>query len=463
MTTVSVLPSAPLRQARILLALGLPLVGSQVAQMSAGVIDTLMLGRYDLDALAGSVLANSLFFMLLLMGSGFAFAVTPLVAAAAAQGDAVRIRRITRMGLWASLGFAVLAVPVLLAGKAIFLAIGQDPVVAELGGQYLSVMAWGLPPALAVMLLRGYLAGLGRTRIVLWVTLGGCVLNAGLDWLLIFGRFGLPELGVRGAALASTGMNLAVLVVSVAYALRAFPEHALFVRLWRPDWAELAQVLRLGWPIGVASLAEAGLFSAASVMIGWAGPVPLAAHGVVMQLVSITFMLHLGLSQAATILAGRAYGQGDWSGLRGLARVAVALSLAVAAGTVVVLLAFRVPLIDAFLDPAAPAHAAILRLAVQLLFAGALFQTADGLQVVMMSLLRGVQDTQVPMGLVMLSYWGIGVPLAYVLSSHTGMGALGVWIGLAAGLFMAAGLLSWRFWSERLPGLARRPGGLRLG
>lgn len=443
---------------RALLGLGLPLIGSHLAQFAIGATDTLMLGRYGVTPLAGGVLGSAFFFVFLIMGAGFAWAVMPMVAAASEEPDAeTRIRRVTRMGLWLSLVFAAATVPVLLASESIFRAIGQEPEVAAEAGAYLRIAGWGLIPALAVMLLKAYLAALERTRVVLWVTLVAVAVNVVLNYALIFGRFGAPELGIRGCAIASLAVQIVSAALLAAYAARSFPEHRLFQRLWRPDWEAFATVFRLGWPIGLTNLSEVGLFSFSAVMVGWLGEVPLAAHGIALQLASATFMVHLGLSNAATIRAGKALGRGDLDHLARGGKVVVALSVAFALTTAAVFVAIPEPLIGLYLDPAAPLRPEILSLGTVLLILAALFQTMDGLQVIALGLLRGVQDTRVPMIHAAVSYWVVGVPAGYAAGFLLGFGAVGIWAGLVLGLACAGLLLMHRFWLRALPGLSARP------
>ena len=319
------------QHASAILGLGLPLIGSHVAQFAITLTDALMLGWYSVEALAAEVLGGTLFFVLFIMGSGFAWAVMPMVASARAAGNETQIRRVTRMGAWASILFGIATLPLMLLARPIFEALGQDPDIAVLAGQYLSIMGWGILPALLVMVLKSYLAALERTQIVLWITLAAVGLNVVINYALIFGNWGFPELGVRGAAIASLMVNIASLVAMVFYAARAQPDHALFQRIWRPDPEALAQVFRLGWPIGITNLAEVGLFAASSIMMGWLGALPLAAHGIALQVTSVVFMVHLGLSNVATVRAGQAHGRADAVGLRDGAAVVLVMSGLVAA------------------------------------------------------------------------------------------------------------------------------------
>ena len=437
--------------ARAVLTLGLPLVGSQIAQFAIGMTDTLMLGRYGVDALAAGTLGSTVFFITLIAGSGFASAVVPMAAEALGRGDHVAARRATRMGLWAAAAYGVVLTPVLLAGEPMLRALGQPEEVATLGGAYLRIAGWGLLPALLAFVVRSHLSAHERTRVVLVATLAALVINAALNWVLIFGRLGMPELGVRGAAIASVAVNLLLTAILAVHASRALPGPPLFERLWRPDAEAFWRVVRLGWPIGATSLAEGSLFAASAVMMGWLGAIPLAAHGVAMQFAGLSFMIHLGLSQAATVRAGTALGRRDRSSLARGGRVAIGLSSALALGAALLFVAVPETLVALFVSQDDPARASVLAAGAALLAVAALFQLADAAQVMALGLLRGVQDTAVPMGIAALAYWLVGMPVAYGLGFGLGFGGVGVWSGLVAGLVVAAGLLMLRFWGHALP------------
>ena len=440
--------------ARALGALGVPLIGSNLANFAIHLTDIVLLGWYDVNALAAVTLAISLYFVVFLMGSGFGWAVTPLVAAAAVAGDDVQVRRVTRMGLWLSVAFGALTCIPMMWAEPFFLAIGQDPVVSALAQDYLTIAAWGMIPALVITVLRAFLSALERTAVILWATLGAVVANALAGYGLIFGAWGLPEMGIQGAAWAAMVTLFVTGAVMLAYVLRVFPAYRLWQRIWRIDPTILGQVFRLGAPIGLTSLAEGGLFSATAVMVGWIGPVELAAHGIALQLASAAFMFHLGLSQATTVRAGRALGQRDADNLRRTGHIAILMSLGFSLLGVTLFVALREPLISAFIDPEAPQRAQLLAVGVTLLLLAALFQMVDGLQVVALGLLRGVQDTAVPMLLAIFSYWVIGMPASYILGFVVGWGEVGVWLGLVIGLAVAAVMLLARFWlrSVRIAG-----------
>ena len=432
--------------ARALLALGLPLIGSHLAQLAIQITDTLMLGWYSVEALAAVVLGGTIYFTLFIVGSGFAWAVMPMVASAAGTGDDAQVRRVTRMGLWLSVLFGAAMAPLLIWSEPILTAIGQEPALAADAGAYLAVVAIGLTPNLLIMVLKSYLAALGRTQVVLWVTIGTALLNAVLNYALIFGNWGAPELGILGAAVASVTLQIVGLLALGVYAVIVTPEYDIFGRLWRPDWEAFGTVFRLGWPIGLTNLAEVGLFAASTIMMGWIGTRELAAHGIALQVASATFMFHIGLSNAATIRAGRAYGRRDETDLRGGAVVAIAMSVVFALATIVLFLTVPEVLLGLFLDPADPERPAIVAIGVGLMIAAALFQFADGAQVMALGLLRGVQDTRVPMIYAAISYWAVGAVASYVAAFPLGLGAVGIWIGLIVGLTLAGVLLMGRFW-----------------
>ena len=432
--------------ARALLVLGLPLIGSHLAQMAIQITDTLMLGWYSVEALAAVVLGGAIYFTFFIVGSGFAWAVMPMVASAAGTGDDTQVRRVTRMGLWLSVLFGLVSMPLLIWSEPILLAIGQEPTVAAGAADYLRVVAFGLIPNLLIMALRSYLAALGRTQVVFWVTIATALLNVVLNYALIFGNWGAPELGIIGAAIASVTLQVVGLLALSVYAMVVTPEYDIFGRLWRPDWEAFGTVFRLGWPIGLTNLAEVGLFSASTIMMGWIGTMELAAHGIALQIASVTFMFHIGLSNAATIRAGRAYGRRDETDLRGGAVIAITMSVIFALATIVLFLAVPDVLLGLFLDPTDPERPAIIAIGVGLMVAAALFQFADGAQVMALGLLRGVQDTKVPMIYAAISYWAIGMTASYILTFPMGLGAIGIWIGLIIGLTLAGILLMGRFW-----------------
>ena len=433
---------------RATLTLGLPLIGGMLAQTAITLTDTVMMGWYGVEELAAVALGGSFFHVVLILGMGFGLAVMPLVAAAAANEDRRQVRRVTRMGLWIGLIFSALVLPLFWFSGPLLLAMGQTETVAANTQLYLRIAGWGIAPAVLMTVLRSHLSALDHARIVLWATVAGAVLNAGINWVLIFGNLGAPELGIAGAAIASVGTHLLIALVLALYAAlhSDLKQDTLFARFWRPDWEAMAQVFRLGWPIGLTLLSESGLFMATMVMMGWLGALPLAAHGIAIQICATTFMVHIGLSQAATVRAGRAWGKGDRDELRLAAIAALTLSGAMVALTIAGFVLLPEALMGLFIDPNDPLKPEIIALGASLLLVAALFQLADAGQVMALGLLRGTQDTTVPMIYAILAYWGLGLPAAWVIGFPLGFEGPGIWAGLVVGLAVAAALMMTRFW-----------------
>lgn len=433
---------------RAIWKLGMPLILSNLAQFAIHITDTVMLGWYSVTALAAATIAGTLFFTIFIVGAGFSQAVTPLVAAAAEENDEVQVRRVTRMGLWLSILYGLAVTLPFFWAEDILLAIGQDASVAAEAHIYLQIIIWQMIPALIVMTLKAFLAAMEHTAIILWATIGTAVLNGFVNYALIFGNWGFPELGIQGAAIASLSVNILTVLILAIYILRILPQFQLFKNFWRSDSQIMKRVFQLGWPIGLTSLAESGLFTASTIMMGWIGPLQLAAHGIALQLAATTFMVHIGFSQAATVRAGRALGRKDESSLRRGGITAIGMSAIYAVITSLIFLAIPETLISLFLDPDEPQRETLLRIGTSLVMVAALFQLVDGFQVLALGLLRGVQDTTVPMVMATISYWVIGLPASYVLAFTLGLGGVGLWLGLVTGLAVAAVLMMWRFWGR---------------
>ena len=430
------------------LSLGLPLIGSHLARMAIGIGDTVMIGWYGVEPLAALVIATSFFHILFFLGMGFGTGVMGLIASNIASGDETEVRRGTRMALWLSSAFALIVMPLMWYSEPILLALGQTATVASLSQDYLRIAGWGLGVVLGQLTLASYLAALERTQVVMWVTLAGLPLNLALNWVLIFGNLGAPELGVQGAAIASVTVQVFQLLLLVIYAawLPMARKYHLFQRFWRPDWQAMRQVALIGWPIGLTMVAEGGLFVASNIMMGWIGTPQLAAHGIALQITSITFMAHLGLSNAATVRVGQAKGRGDRPWMRDAALTVVWMSLVFSMVFIALYLLFSEQLVRLYMDPTDPQAPEIVLLGSMLLMYAALFQLTDAFQVIALGFLRGVQDTQVPMWIAGFSYWVVGMPVAWALAFPLGFGPAGLWLGLCVGLSFAAVLLMRRFW-----------------
>ncbi len=440
---------------RATVLLGLPMVGAMLAQILMSITDTVMLGWLGAAPLAASVLGTQLFLILLLTGSGFAQAVVPLAAHALGGGDTTILRRAVRMGFWVVIAFSLATFPIMWFAQPIFIALGQAPELAQMADQYLTIAKWALLPNLMIMVLRSYFGVVNKAHVVLIITLLAAGLNAALNYAFIFGNWGAPAMGIEGAAIATLGSSLLSMLLLMLYANLhpSLRPHAVLQRFWRSDWAAFFEVVRVGWPIGISILAEFALFSFSAIMMGWFGTVPLAAHGIVMQIISVAFMVPLGLSQVATIRIGLAKGRKDAVevAMAGKTVILVGVGFALAVSALLVLL--PAPIISTFLDFSTADAPSILAFAIPLLAVAAAFQLVDTLQVLAAGLLRGLKDTRVPMQIALFSYWVVGIPAAYLLSQHTGLGAIGIWLGLAFGLTVASLLGMWRYYNRDRLGL----------
>jgi multidrug resistance protein, MATE family len=427
--------------------LALPMALTQLGQTAMLTTDVLLVGRLGADAVAAASLGMNFFFLLFIVGMGIVTATAPLAAQAHGAGDARGVRRVTRMGLWTALIVGAPSSVALAFGEPILVAIGQDPKLAALAGEYLSTLLWCSVPALWLIVLRNFVSALNRPRSALWVMLIGIPLNALFVYAFVFGRLGMPEMGIAGAGLATTLVQIAMVAVQLAIAVwgKPFREYRILARVWRADWQKLGAIFALGTPIFVSFLLEAGVFIAAVVLMGWLGTVPLAAHQIAVQIASITFMVPFGIAQAATVRVGHAVGRGDAAAVRRAGWVAIALGTAFMAAMAVLLYATRFDLPALFLDSDKGEGPEVVALAASLLIFAALFQMADGAQAIAMGSLRGMNDVRMPMLLGAVSYWVIGFTLAYVLGFHAGLGATGIWVGLSVGLGCAAVLLGTRF------------------
>ena len=447
-------PAPPwLDEFRACLALSAPLVLTNAIEMAMNLTNTAMIGRIAPEALAAATLALALYNVVLLFGIGLTAAVSSLIAREVGRGDGTEAaRRVVQGGFWNAAMIVGPIWAVLWQTEPILCALGQDPVLSHEAAGYLHVMQWSLLPALVYLVLRSMLAALQRPRWAVMTGLAAVMLNAVLNAVLIGGAGPLPALGLAGSGLAMVLSNLFLaaalgLAVTLDARLRAVRP---FAGLLRPPWRACRSLWRLGLPIGIGIMLEAGMFTAAAALVGHFDKGSLAAHAIALQVASFAFMVPLGIAQAATVRVGRAAGAGDRAAVGRAGWTALAFGVGTMVISSAVLVGLPRPIIGLFLDAASPGAGAVVQTAVTLLALAALFQIADGAQVVLAGILRGLQDTRTPMLIAGIGYWGIGLPLAAALAPRGA--APGIWIGLVAGLFVAAGLLLARWLSWRRNG-----------
>lgn len=426
--------------------LSLPLIGSQLAQIAINTTDTVMLGWHGTFSLASGVLGTQAVFFFFIFGAGFGHAVVPLASNAFAKDDTRSLRRSIRMGLWITGIIVLISMPIMWNVEHIFIALGQDSDVSSLAAEYVRVAQWSLFPALWALVFRNFFATLEKAQIVFWAIIPGILLNVLLNYTLIFGNWGAPEMGVVGAAWASLGTNLIIMAVLVGwlYIHKHYRQYELLTRVWRSDWSVFWRVAKLGFPISISILAEISMFSGASLLMGWIGPVELAAHGIALQLAAIAFMIPLGISGAATIRVSNAHGRENMSDITLASKAALVVAMVFAVATAVIIALFASPLVNLFLDNANTDAAKVALIAVPLVLVAAAFQLVDSGQVIAAGVLRGFQDATMPM-IINLVCYGLGLALAYVLCFQMGFGPVGIWYGLTAGLAFSFTCLGIRY------------------
>jgi MATE family multidrug resistance protein len=441
---------APWRaEARAVAVLGGPLILTQLAQMAMPTTDILLIGYLGDAPLAAASLAHTVHVFAWLIGLGPASAVAPIIAQilGAHPSDRARTRASLRMGLWSILLLSPLLCLPLFFAEPMLLALGQSPELARLAGPYAQVLALSVPLSLAFNVLRNFATALSRPNLPLFVLGVAVLLNAVLGYGLIFGGFGMPEIGLIGAAWATTISNLFIVValVLVLTLARSFRSYRVWRRFHRPDWVRLAEVFRLGFSIGVNMVFEVALFAGATLLVGRFGTAALAAHQVALNIASVVFMVPLGLAIAATVRVGMAAGAGDLAGVRRAGFSALAIGVTFMLGTAALFLIFPRELVSLYLDVDDPANEPAVALAVSFLKVAAAFAIFDGAQVLMNMSLRGLKDVTVPMWIAGLSYWLVGLPLTVFFGFGLGLEGFGIWLGFAAGLFLAAALMLLRF------------------
>jgi len=426
-----------------------PLAIAQLVQMAMGITDTVLLGSLGGDALAAGGLGTSLFITVSVVLQGVLTAVSVQVSQARGAGRDAQVPELYWTGMLLASLLMVPAFALFSAAEPLLLAVGEPPALAHDVGRFVDVLRWSTPGALLGMgLMRAFLPAINQGGMILWVSLASAGANGALCYGLVHGSWGLPALGLLGPALATalslSGGALALLaLVHGRPALRRFVGWHLHFR--HLHFRHLRAMLRLGVPVGATFAVEAGLFLAIALLIGWLGPVPLAAQQVALNIVSVAFMVPLAIAQAANVRVGHRIGAGDYPGARRAGLVAIGLGAAFEMAAALLLLAAPHAVISLYLDPARPGNAETFAIAVGLVHVAIVFQVADGVQSVAGGALRGLGDTRMPFLLATMGYWGVGFPAAWFLTMRAGWGAEGAWWGLAASLMVVATLLTQRF------------------
>lgn len=447
-----------LAELRSTLALAWPLILANLTQQVIQATDVLLMGRLGATQLAAATLALNLTFTFNLFMLGLVTASSPMMASALGRRfNAVRdVRRTFRAGLW----LLVIALPAYWLALwnigTLMRAFGETEELARQGQSFMRAYMWCTGPWLVFQLLRNFVSALERPRIILWLSLGGIGLNALLSWSLIFGHLGLPALGLPGGGVGSTltWFILCGALVLMTTLDRRFRRFRLFGHFWRFDPERTMAMVRLGWPIGVTMALEMGVFALAAYFMGWIGAPAVAAHAVALQLAALTFMVPLGLGQAATVRVGLALGRRDEAGITRAGWTAWVMGVAFMGSMAIVMWSIPRPLVTLFLADG-PRNALVIGLAVSFLRVAAAFQLVDGAQVIGAGMLRGLHDTRWPLLFALVGYWVVGLGIGSWLAFGADWKGLGIWIGLATGLASVAALMLARWLMRDRLGLTR--------
>jgi len=442
------------------MALAWPLILANLTMQMIQATDVILMGWIGPRQLAASALGLNLTFAFALLGMGMITAAAPMMATALGKrSTAVRdVRRSFRQALWLAAILSLMFWPILWNAEPLIRALGQEPALARDAGIFLRGYMWTMFPFLLFQAMRHFLSALERPRWILGISAVGIVANALVGWGLIFGHFGLPAWGMFGGGLASSivwGLLAAGLAMVIAFD-RQFRRFHLFGRWWRPDWPRFRTLILLGLPIGLTMAFEGAVFGAAAYLMGLIDADSIAAHAIALQIAALTFMVPLGVGQAATIRVGLALGRNDRAGIGRAGWTAFVIGVGFMGLMAVAMWLAPRPMITLFLDDV-PANARVIGLAVSFLAVAAIFQIVDGAQVVGAGMLRGLHDTRVPMMFAFVGYWGVGIGVGVWLAFDRGWAGVGIWTGLAAGLAFVAVLMLDRWRRREGLGLVGKP------
>ncbi len=414
--------------------LAMPVMASQLGQVLVGVADNMMVGQVGYIPLAGASLGNAIFYLFMTFGLGVSFAITPLVGFADGQGNKKQCGQVLRHGLLVNtiLGFLLFAA-VIVAADYLHL-FGQEQAVVEQATPYMFVIGFSMIPLLIFQTFRQFSEGLSMTKAPMVVSVSMNILNIILNYILIYGKFGAPAMGLVGAGIATLISRVVMAIIMVIYVLsnKRFKPYLSGLGLQNLDFPLIKDLLRIGIPAGLQFVFEVGAFSMAALMMGWIGAPTQAAHQIAINMASISYMTVSGLGAAAAIRVGNQLGKRNYKTMKNAALTLIAMgtALMVVFAGVFIIGKDALPLL--YND-----KPEVVSIAAGLLIIAALFQISDGIQVISLGALRGMKDVKIPTIITFISYWLIALPLGYVLAFNYGYGADGIWFGLFLGLTIA--------------------------
>lgn len=422
--------------------LAYPVVISQLGHILVGVVDTAMVGQIGTIQQAAVALSNSFYTLVLVFGLGVSYGVTPLTAEADSANNRSLGTDLLKNGLLINTILGICLFLLLLVLSPALRHFGQKPEVVELAIPFLNVMMLGMIPLCIFSGFKQFAEGLSFTRMAMVISVAANALNILLNYLLIFGHWGFPKMGLMGSCWASFVSRVAMCIAMCLYVYynKAFRAYRPGFRLRGYSTALIKKILTIGIPSGMQWVFEVGAFSFAVIMIGWISPKAQAAHQVALSLAAMTYMMASGLSAAASVRVGNQNGLNSRSGVRTAGFSAFIMVLAFMASMAICFIVFR-----NYLPTLFNKDEEVVQIAASLLVVAAFFQLSDGTQVVGLGALRGIKDVKIPTVITMIAYWVIGLPSSYLLAFHFHQGVVGVWYGLSIGLTTAAILLFLRF------------------
>ncbi len=434
-------------EVRECLYLAIPLATAQLAQSATGFVDTIMMGVLGSQSLAAGGLGATAFTFMLLVATGVISAVSPLTAEAYGAGQAKRVTLVIQQGLWLVTLLAIPLTLLALYASPILRLIGQNPETIALTQRYLSAIAWGYFPALGLVALRSFASALSKPRPVMMIVIMGTALNIAGNYVLMFGKLGFPAMGLAGIGWAST-FSLWSMFITLSLYIKCQPvlnPYQVFGYWQRFECKIFRELLTVGLPISGMIAVEAGLFTVTTFLMGQFGTTTLAAHQIALQSAAISFNIPLGISLATTIRVGQLVGKQDFEGAHLAGFMGIGLGALTMGLTALLFWLAPDTVVALYLDVNNSANAGVVVLAKTLLGVAAVFQIVDGIQANAAGALRGLKDTQVPLLLAVVAYWGIGLPSGILLSQQFKLNGVGLWWGLAIGLTGVAIALPLRF------------------
>jgi len=422
--------------------LAYPVVIGQLGHMMLGVIDTLMVGRIGAVPLAASSLANGLVLLIMILGIGMSVALTPLVAIAKGSEKHDECGVILRQGLLVNIVFSFILVISIYFLVDLIKYLDQPPEVVQYAESYLRIINISIIPFMLFQTYKQFSEGLSFTKPPMTILIFSVFINAFLNWILIFGNLGFPRLELDGAGYATlmTRIFMAFAIFIYIRNAKTFQEFDPSLKYKGVNWAVIKKIVNLGLPGGLQMFFEVGGFSFAAIMVGWIGVNELAAHQIALNLASITFMVGLGISIAATIRIGNYLGKRDLVGIKKAGYTALFIIATIMGSFGLMFFILR-----DFLPTLYIQNVEVIKIAASLIVIASFFQVVDGLQVVGIGILRGLTDLKAPMFISFVAYWIIGLPVAYLLGFVLEFGVEGVWVSFVVGLSLAALFFYLRF------------------